>query len=257
MPATYENFAVDVDGALATVTIDRPGKRNAMTVQMWRDLAAICTELAGDRELRATVLTGSGTSFCAGADISALSEDDAVMKSVVGAAEAALRELPAPTIAMISGHCMGGGSQLAIACDLRIADTTATFAVPPAKLGVVYSVASTRNLVELVGPAVAKRLMFTAETIDAAEALRVGLVDEVVEPDHLAAAVRRRIEQLLPLAPLTQFAAKQIVNALADGADADALYAAWHQRWARDPDGAEGPRAFLERRPPVFGWRPN
>src|ERR1700712_3434067 len=155
------NFLVTVDGGVGLVSIDRPTKRNALTVDMWRQLTLICTDLAADPWRRAVVLSGAAPSFCAGADISALSADESVMREVVAAAESALRELPVPTIAKISGHCMGGGSQLAIACDLRVADTSATFAVPPAKLGVIYPVSSIRALTELVGPAWAKRLIFT------------------------------------------------------------------------------------------------
>lgn len=110
MAHPYPNFQLTHAGGVARVMIDRPGKRNALTVQMWRGLADICAELAADRELRAVVLSGAGPSFCAGADISALSEDDDTMKAVVGQAEQALRNLAVPTIARISGHCMGAVS---------------------------------------------------------------------------------------------------------------------------------------------------
>jgi enoyl-CoA hydratase/carnithine racemase len=201
------------------------------------------------------VLTGAGPSFCAGADISALSADEAIMRQVVERAERTLRQLAVPTIARISGHCMGGGSQLAIACDLRIADRTATFAIPPARLGVIYPVPSVRALVELVGPAWAKRLIFTAESIDAETALRIGLVEELAAPDQLDAAVQRVLAAMLPLSPMTQLASKQLVNLIADGADADSAYQDWLLQWRSSPDGAEGPRAFLQRRAPVFSWR--
>lgn len=262
MARPYPNFQLTHAGGVARVMIDRPGKRNALTVEMWRGLADICAELAADRELRAVVLSGAGPSFCAGADISALSEDDDTMKAVVGRAEQALRNLAVPTIARISGHCMGGGTQLAVACDLRIADDTALFAVPPAKLGVIYAVSSTRALVDLIGPAAAKRLLFTAEVLDGPAALRLGLVDELVAARDLDAAVDRLVAQLLALAPMTQLAAKELINAITDrsgGSDGsgepDAIYERWMGEWRRSPDGAEGPRAFLERRPPRFGWR--
>lgn len=261
---TYPNFGLTRADGVARIVIDRPGKRNALTVAMWHSLADICAELAADQELRAVVLTGAGPSFCAGADISALSEDDDTVKAAVGRAEHALRNLAVPTIARISGHCIGGGSQLAIACDLRVADSTAVFAVPPAKLGVIYAVSSTRALVDLVGPAAAKRLLFTARTIDAVAALRIGLVDEVVQAPELDGAVDQLVGELLPLAPMTQLAAKEIVNAILDGGaradamgggDVDAVYARWMAEWRRSPDGVEGPRAFLERRAPRFSWR--
>jgi enoyl-CoA hydratase/carnithine racemase len=223
---------------------------------MWRELAVICARLDADPGLRVLVVTGAGPSFCAGADISSLSEDEAVLKSVVETAERALRNLAMPSIARISGHCLGGGNQIAVACDLRVADSTASFGVPPARLGVIYPVGSTRALVELVGPAAAKRLIFTAQPIDAAQALRVGLVEQVVEPDELDAAVAELVAAILPLAPMTQFAAKELVNLIADGGDADAAFERWVAQWRLSADGAEGPRAFLGRREPVFSWRP-
>jgi enoyl-CoA hydratase/carnithine racemase len=255
MPRSSENFLVETVDHVATVRINRPAKRNALTIDMWRQLAEICDSLAADSHLRVAVISGVGPSFCAGADISSLSEDDATMKAVVPAAELALRELPIPTIAMISGHCTGGGSQIAIACDLRVADATASFAVPPAKLGVIYPVSSTRALVELVGPAAAKRLIFTGHPIDSVEALRIGLVDQVVAPQELEAAVADLISTMIPLSPMTQLATKQIVNAIADGTDADSLYEWWQSQWSASSDGIEGPRAFIERRPPEFTWR--
>lgn len=253
----YPNFLVTVDGGIGRISIDRPAKRNALTVDMWRQLALICTDLAADTSLRVVVLTGAAPSFCAGADISALSAEESVMRQVVAVAERALRELQVPSIARISGHCMGGGSQLAIACDLRVADTTATFAVPPAKLGVIYPVSSIRALTELVGPGWAKRLIFTAGTIDAAEALRIGLVEQVVQPDQLDATVDGLIAAMVALSPMTQQATKQLVNLVADGSDADSAYEDWLSEWRASPDGAEGPRAFLERRRPQFSWQPD
>ena len=252
-----DELLVSIDGPVATLTINRPAKRNALTVAMWRQLAELCAELDADPRLRVLVVTGAGPSFCAGADISSLSEDEAVLKSVVERAEQALRNLAMPSIARISGHCLGGGNQIAVACDLRVADSTASFGVPPARLGVIYPVGSTRALVELVGPAAAKRLIFTARPIDAAEALRIGLVEQVVEPGELDAAVAELVSAMLPLAPMTQFAAKELVNAIAAGGDADAAFERWVGRWRLSPDGVEGPQAFLGRRQPVFSWRPD
>ena len=250
-----EDLLLSIDGPVATLTINRPAKRNALTPAMWRELAAICAELDANPGLRVLVVTGAGPSFCAGADISSLSEDESVLKWVVEAAERALRNLAMPTIAKISGHCLGGGNQIAVACDLRVADSTASFGVPPARLGVIYPVGSTRALVELVGPAAAKRLIFTAQPIDAAQALRIGLVEQVVEPGELDAAVAELVAAMLPLAPMTQFASKELVNLIADGADADAAFERWTAQWRLSSDGVEGPRAFLARRQPVFSWQ--
>ena len=248
-------LTVSVVDGVATVTIDRPEKRNALTLDMWRSLGEICLSLGGDTSLRVVVVTGAGPSFCAGADIGSLSEDEATLRAVVDSSEQALRNLAVPTIAAIRGHCMGGGNQIAVACDLRICEETAVFAVPPAKLGVVYSVHSTRSLMELIGPAEAKRMLFTALPIDAGEALRIGLVSQVVPADELDAAVASTVAAMLPLSPMTQVAAKELLNLIADGGDADSAYADWVVRWRASPDGAEGPNAFLQRREPEFRWR--
>jgi enoyl-CoA hydratase/carnithine racemase len=250
------DLLLSIDGAVATLTLNRPAKRNALTVGMWRELAEICAGLDADPDLRVLVVTGAGASFCAGADISSLSQDEAELKAVVAAAERALRNLAMPSIAKVRGHCLGGGNQLAVACDLRVADSTASFGVPPARLGVIYPVASTRALVELVGPAAAKRFIFTAQPVDAEQALRIGLVEQVVEPAELDAAVAQLVATMLPLAPMTQFAGKEIINLIADGGDAEGAFGRWTERWQRSADGVEGPRAFLARRDPVFSWRP-
>jgi enoyl-CoA hydratase/carnithine racemase len=256
MSGPEQDLLLSVDGPIATLTINRPAKRNALTVAMWHRLAEVCAELDADPSLRVLVLTGAGPSFCAGADISSLSEDEVELKSAVETAERALRNLAMPSIAKVRGHCLGGGNQLAVACDLRVADSTASFGVPPARLGVIYPVGSTRALVELVGPAAAKRLIFTAQPVDAAQALRIGLVDQVVEPEELDAAVDELVAAMLPLAPMTQLAGKELVNLIADGGDADAAFERWAARWQLSADGVEGPAAFLARRPPVFSWRP-
>jgi enoyl-CoA hydratase/carnithine racemase len=119
----------------------------------------------------------------------------------------------------------------------------------------VYPVNSTRSLVELIGPAAAKLLIFTAQAIDAEQALRIGLVDQVVPAHELDGAVAELVSAMLPLAPMTQTATKELINAIADGLDADALHEQWYAAWAASADGSEGPRSFLERRAPRFSWR--
>lgn len=243
-------------GTTATIRLARPAKRNAMTVGMWRRLAGLCAELASDRQVRAVVVTGAGPSFCSGADVSALTESDATLKAVVGAAEVGLRALPVPTVAAIRGHCWGGGMQIAVACDLRIATTDASFAVPPARLGVVYPAASLRAMTALVGPGVTKRMIFTGDPISAADALRVGLLEQVVEPDDLTGAVDALVAACAPRSLLSQSAAKAVVNAMIDEQDAERVYQRFQAEWAASGDGREGPAAFLAKRSPEYRWHP-
>lgn len=245
---------LDTRSGVATLTLDRPAKHNAMSGAMWTALADHCTTLATRADVRVVVVTGAGDSFCAGADINELQRDDERTKLDVVQAEHALRALPVPTIAAIHGNCRGGGVQIALACDIRIATPDASFAVPPARLAVIYPATSTRNLVALVGPATAKRLLFTAEVLSATAALRAGLVDDVVE--DLDAAVGDLTDRLGAQSLLSQAAAKDLVNDVVDGIDPASRYEDWMRVWARSADSSEGPAAFLAKRTPQFTWHP-
>lgn len=253
-PSVVDDIELQVEGGVARIVLDRPDKRNAMTVPMWRRLSAICHAIDADETIRAVVVSGRGRSFCAGADISALHEDEATTRAVVDEAEAALRNLAVPTIAAVHGHCMGGGLEIAVACDVRIAAHGSSYAVPPAKLAVVYPVAAVEALVWLLGPSVTKNLLFTARTIGHDEAYRIGLVDELVGEDELDTAVTAYLAQLTDKALLTQAAIKALVNTITEAGDSRAEYARWRARWQASADGAEGPRSFIERRPPAYTW---
>ncbi|MET8715071.1 enoyl-CoA hydratase-related protein [Streptomyces sp. NPDC004735] len=236
-----------VDG-VATVVISNPAKRNAMTADMWQALPVLLEGLAADPAVRVLVLTGAGDTFCAGADISSLRDPAGRPQTLAVRAEEALAAFPGPTLAAVRGFCVGGGSQLATACDLRFAEEGASFGVTPAKLGIVYPSSSTRRLVALVGPATAKFLLFSGELIGTERALRTGLVDEVLPRGGLEERVHRFTEVLASRSQLTQAAAKEF----ADGReDRDAH---WSLQARGSGDTAEGVAAFLERRVPRFTW---
>jgi enoyl-CoA hydratase/carnithine racemase len=238
----------DVTDAVATVVVHHPAKRNAMTAAMWRALPPLLAHLAADPGVRVLVLTGAGETFCAGADISTLREAPQEAQGLAVLAEEALAAFPKPTLAAVRGHCVGGGAQLAAACDLRLAEAGALFGVTPAKLGIVYPASSTRRLVSLVGPATAKYLLFTGELIDAERALRTGLVDEVLPDGELGKRVAELTRILTSRSQLTQAAAKEF----ADGrTDRDAH---WAGQARGSGDTSEGVAAFLERRAPRFTW---
>ncbi|MDT0391599.1 enoyl-CoA hydratase/isomerase family protein [Streptomyces dubilierae] len=237
-----------VTESVATVVISHPDKRNAMTAAMWRALPPLLGELADDPAVRVLVLTGEGGTFCAGADISTLRQSPQEAQGLAVRAEEALAAFPKPTLAAIRGHCVGGGAQLAAACDLRFAEEGALFGVTPAKLGIVYPSSSTRRLVSLVGPATAKYLLFSGELIDTERALRTGLLDEVLPQGGLGKRVAEFARVLVSRSQLTQAAAKEF----ADGrTDRDAH---WAGQAGASGDTAEGVAAFLERRQPRFGW---
>src|SRR3954452_14994966 len=247
---------VERDGAVAVLTIDRPEKRNAMTAGMWAALPGVLAGLADDREARVLVVTGAGPSFCAGADIADLlsgpdpADPMAVVRRDNLAAQAALREFPKPTIAMIRGHCIGGGVEIAACCDLRFTDPTGLFAVTPAKVGIVYTPSSTRILIDLVGPAMTKYLLFSGELIDAPTALRSGLVDKLVPADGLETEVHRFADVLASRSALTQRATKEVVAALSAGGDGENTVAPWYRETVASGELAEGVAAFADRRTP-------
>ena len=248
------------NGPVAVLTIDRPEKRNAMTAAMWAAVPEVLAGPAADPAVRALVVTGAGASFCAGADISDLlggadpADPMADVRRANLAAQAALRAFPKPTVAMIRGHCIGGGVEIAASCDLRFSDPSGLFGVTPAKVGIVYPPTSTKALMELVGPAMTKYLLFSGELIDAPTALRTGLVDQVVPAEGLESEVARFTGVLAERSGLTQRATKEIVAALSAGRDGEAEVAAWYRTTIDSGELAEGVTAFTERRRPQFPW---
>jgi enoyl-CoA hydratase/carnithine racemase len=264
LPGSSLPLTVSRDGHVARLTIDRPEKRNAMTAAMWAGLPGVLGGLADDPAVRVLVVTGAGPSFCAGADISDLlsgpnpADPMAEVRRDNLAAQAALRDFPKPTVAMIRGHCIGGGVELAACCDLRFTDPTGVFGVTPAKVGIVYTPSSTKTLVDLVGPAMTKYLLFSGELIDADTALRAGLVDHIVAADDLEAEVHRFADVLASRSALSQRATKEVIAALTAGGDgaarAEALVGRWYRETIARGELLEGVAAFADRRPPSFPW---
>ena len=246
---------------VATLTIDRPAKRNAMTAAMWAALPEVLAPLAADPAVRVLVVTGEGSSFCAGADISELlggadpGDPMADLRRDNLAAQAALRTFPAPTVAVVRGHCVGGGVELATCCDLRFADETAVFGVTPAKVGIVYPPSSIKGLLDLVGPATTKYLLYSGELLDAPAALRVGLVDQLVGADELETAVGRFTDVLASRSALSQRATKEVLASFTEGDDGEAAVALRYRETVASGELAEGVLAFTERRVPRFPWR--
>ena len=150
---------------------------------MWVGIAAHCERLATDDCVRLLVVRGVGDHFCAGADIAGMGAvSGGEYRRANEAADAALAAFPKPSVAVITGACVGGGTEIAVACDLRIADSTSRFGITPARLGIVYPASATARVVQLIGPSATKHLLFSAELIGVDRALRIGLVDEVHEP---------------------------------------------------------------------------
>ncbi|MQS08580.1 enoyl-CoA hydratase/isomerase family protein [Streptomyces alkaliphilus] len=243
-----------VRDGVARVVLCHPARRNALTGEMWRHLPPLLGRLSADPAVRVLVLTGHGDTFCAGADIRDLRAGDAPQDLAV-AAEEAVAAFPGPSLAVIRGDCVGGGCQLAAACDLRLAAEGARFGVTPARLGLVYPASSTARLARLIGPSAAKHLLFSAELIDTARALRIGLVDEVLPVEALESRAGELARTLVSRSALTQRAAKEFVDRPPrDPADGVRRTEYWRTVQRESGEAAEGVAAFLERRPPVFRW---
>jgi enoyl-CoA hydratase/carnithine racemase len=248
-------------GPIATLTLDSPATRNALSQSMWTALPLIADRIAQDDSIRAVIVTGAGGVFSAGADISefeqvyATKASAAAYNATVRAGQAAIRHIPQPVIAMIHGPCVGGGCGLSLSCDLRFAGAGAVFAITPAKLGIAYSPADTAQLVEKVGVARAKDILFSARRLTADEALSIGLIDRLCPDEALQDTVTAYATDLADLSPASLRATKSIVNSLSPLPGETNGTRALDQTFAAlftGPDFAEGRSAFLERRKPAF-----
>jgi enoyl-CoA hydratase/carnithine racemase len=248
-------ITAEVEDMIATVTIRRPEKRNAMTFAMWREIARLYADLQSDGSVRAIVLRGE-TDFSVGADISefatlrADAERSLAYEAAIDAASDAIAACSKPTIAAISGYCLGGGCHLALACDFRFVESSAKIAIPSARLSIVYNVASTRRLLALVGLSQAKRMLFTAERLEAEEACRIGLGDRLCGDvfGEAAAFVRTMRDN----APLSIAGSKFILDGLTTGNLDEEAVRLMTMRAIDSEDFKEGRTAFAERRPPIF-----
>lgn len=252
-----DGFRVSLgDDGIAVLTVDRPEKRNALTLGMWEALPELLADLADTPGLRVLLVGGAGESFSAGADIAELAqvyEEPARARAYHEAnvaAEGAMAAFPLPTVAAVRGSCVGGGCQLAIACDVRLAAEGARFGITPARLGIVYPSEPTLRLVRLVGVARAKYLLFSAELVSAARAYEFGLVDEVVPDADLDKRALEFARTIVSRSPQSIGALKAVIEAHIIGRDPDIELAPWQR--AID-DVREGLAAFLENREPRFG----
>lgn len=256
-----DHLVLGKDGAIATLSINRPEKRNPISFAMWKALPDLVAEVEDDDEVKVLVIRGAGDkAFSAGADISefgtyrADSEGARVYNEATHVAERALAGLSKPAIAMIHGFCIGGGAEIALACDLRFADTHARFGITPARLGIVYSLTATKQLSDLAGPAVTKYILFSGEHLHARRAYEVGVIDELLEPEELEERTYAFARLIASRSQYSVRSSKRIVQKIQAGETEDDAESLKLRNDSFDgADYEEGVRAFLEKRPPNFG----
>ncbi|HEY3027835.1 MAG TPA: enoyl-CoA hydratase-related protein [Pyrinomonadaceae bacterium] len=258
MPQSYETLLVERRDRVAIVTINRPEKRNALNIKTREEGAAVLEWLQEDDNVRVVVITGAGDkAFIAGADIAEFAGRTALMQRAVMLGRSlftAIDVFPKPVIAMINGYCLGGGCELALACDLRIASEAASFGQPEINLGIIPGGGGTQRLTRLIGEGKAMEMILTGEIIDAQTAFNLGLVNHVVPADQLAAKTMEIANRIAEKSPIALRLAKEAVK-LASRSNLDEGLRREVDLFAlcfSSEDKNEGVGAFLEKRKPNF-----
>jgi 2-(1,2-epoxy-1,2-dihydrophenyl)acetyl-CoA isomerase len=258
----YEHIDIAEDDRIVTITLNRPDKLNAFAGHMRRDLGEALEEAGSDHNVRVVVITGAGRAFCAGGDVKFMAElserqDTEEFSRLLGSARrviTAIRQMTKPVIASVNGPAAGAGFNLALACDLRIASTAASFSQSFVKVGLHPDWGGTFFLPRLVTTNKACELFFLGEAIDAKEAFNLGIVNRLVAPEELESATRQLAERLREAPPMVVAAAKQAIY-MSQGADLETMLRYENEvqlRCFESQDGREGIQAFLEKREPKF-----
>jgi enoyl-CoA hydratase/carnithine racemase len=262
-PITSKMIA-EKDGSVGRIIFNNPARHNAVSLEMWQAIATIMADFDADDSVRVIVVTGAGgKAFVSGADISEFKEkrnsEEAAAEyaRISEAGRKALAETLKPTIAMIRGYCIGGGLATALACDLRIAAEGSRFGVPAAKLGLGYAYDGIKKLIDMVGPAYAREIFYTARQFTAEEALQMGLINRLLPDGELEGFVKNYCDMIAANAPLTVRSAKVAVReALKPETERDLeLCKRMVAECFASADYAEGRTAFMEKRRPVFTGR--
>lgn len=259
-PWPLRHVRLTIDGPIATITMSRPEALNALNAKVLNELKDALAQVRANRAVRVVIITGEGDAFIAGADIKemmALADNPQAIREFTELGQSVLRDietLPQPVIAAINGFALGGGLELALACDIRIASSEARLGLPEVGLGIIPGLGGTQRTTRLVGRGVASELIFTGDPISAEEAARVGLVNRVVPPAQLMEAARKMAQRIASRAPIALAKAKAAILAaerlpLEEGLAFELERAMEVQA---TPDRVEGMRAFVEKRPPVF-----
>lgn len=255
----YQEIIFEVKENYAVLTFNKPDKLNALSSKMKEELEDVIRVVSENDEIRGLIITGAGRGFMAGTDLSEIQTDrtgeETKEMSLHGQALMnKLEELGKPVIAAVNGYALGGGTELALACDLRVAGEKAVFGVPETDLGVAPCYGGTQRLARLCGAGVAKDLLFTARKVRADEALRIGLANRVVPQESLMEETENLMKTIIKNGPIAIKACKYLVDKGLDMSFEDGLKyeAELNGMLAETEDSREGLRAFFEKRPPVF-----
>ncbi len=254
----YTKLIVENQGAVCIVKINNPQAMNALNTTVLSELDAAFTEIEKNKDLKVVIITGEGRAFVAGADISQMSTMNATEGKAFGEQGAAvfrkIEKLPIPVIAAVNGFALGGGCELAMACDIRIASAKAKFGQPEVGLGITPGFSGTQRLPRIVGMGIAKELIYTADIIDAAEAYRIGLVNKVAEPEALMDEAMKMANKIASKAPIAVRYSKEAINTgmQTDIDSAIAIEANLFGLCFASEDQKEGMGAFLNKTAPEF-----
>ncbi|MBU2547939.1 MAG: enoyl-CoA hydratase/isomerase family protein [Proteobacteria bacterium] len=255
-PPVFETLICQLDGPVLTVTLNRPERLNAFSATMFFEVSHLADVIAGDPDVRVLVFQGAGRAFSSGADLADMSEgktdvrQDDFQLRIMDAQSAfdRVEALPQPTIAALNGHAVGAGLQLSLACDFRIAARGIKVGLSDVKIGIIPALGATTRLQRLVGLAWAKEMIVAGDLISSDQAMEIGLLYQLVDPEDLDRTVKALCDKLLARAPLAMAAAKDLLNR---EAPLDQVAAA-QARLFRSADALEGISSFLEKRPPRF-----
>lgn len=257
-----QDIFLEKNGEVATIYLNRPEKRNALNYQMWVTIPELVKQCEQDQEIKVVVFQGiNETAFAAGADISEFQTlrynagDADKYNQATLTAEKAIMDLSKPTIAMVQGFCVGGGCEIAVACDFRFSDTNGKFGITPAKLGLVYNLPGTKNLVDLVGPAKAKDILYTGRLLSAEEAFQISLIDRIYSPEEIKEQTYEYARLICRNAQFSVRGAKYVITKVLEGVSHDTEDIAKLVLDSFDTDDyKEGVKAFMEKRRPNFRY---